>query len=735
MMANIKDVAKLAGVSTSTVSNILNNKDSVNVELYNRVMDAMEQLNYSPNLLAMNLRYNKIWFIGVIMSEITEHYGQILEGISRVANEQGWQLIIKLVKNDRYQEEQEIANLVHLGAKGIISISSNLDVTLAECYSAAKVPVVFADHFLPDNQENIAKFDNEVIVRKLTAELAEQYATVGLLIGPSKLGSEADCRAGYLETLSASTDTQGSCVLEADINKELAFTQLLNQLLDMEDVPNCFIVSNMLLAKVLLEAANIAGKPPFPIYALSGDIWYGSFEERIVPIKRNAINCGISAAKLMQSKIKYQQAFDNVQHVVNNRLGQYILHPADTAQLAKSSQKLKVLLLNSNMSKATIRLLPEFERKTGVSVEYTCLDQADMLGAILRHAELRSDEYDVYMMCVHWTPLISSKRALQRLDVLLPTEQILQSYIDRFRNEIIPPKENLTAIPITMACQMLIYRSELFESPMLKKCFYATYGLPLQIPRTWTEFNLVSRFFTREFNPESPMRYGTCLLGSQPDGLIAEFLPRQWAYNGRMFDGKKIVIDSTANVNALENLCESYSFSYPECLDFLDDEQVNAFLNNDIAMSIIYNIHWKEQLGFGNEGIRYANPPGKASLMGGWTLGINVYSKNKEAAAKFLEWTISDDMAVQRSLLGQLVPKKIVQYDDEIRTVYPWLRKINDQLEQSQAKEVVVNGRGRIVANIELERILTKEIKAAMLREKSAKTALLCARKEFAEIV
>ena len=50
-MSTIKDVAAAAGVSVSTVSNIINNKSSVNIDLYNRVMQVMKELHYRPNIL------------------------------------------------------------------------------------------------------------------------------------------------------------------------------------------------------------------------------------------------------------------------------------------------------------------------------------------------------------------------------------------------------------------------------------------------------------------------------------------------------------------------------------------------------------------------------------------------------------------------------------------------------------------------------------------------------------
>ena len=84
-MSNIKDVAKLAGVSVSTVSNILNNKTSVSEELHQKVIRAMEELDYHPNFLAINLRRKKIGFIGVVVSSLTGHYHQMFEGINQIA--------------------------------------------------------------------------------------------------------------------------------------------------------------------------------------------------------------------------------------------------------------------------------------------------------------------------------------------------------------------------------------------------------------------------------------------------------------------------------------------------------------------------------------------------------------------------------------------------------------------------------------------------------------------------
>jgi LacI family transcriptional regulator len=63
-MATIKDVAKLANVSVSTVSLMLNGKKNISEEKYNRIIEAIEQLKYRPNYIAPNLKKQKAHIIG-----------------------------------------------------------------------------------------------------------------------------------------------------------------------------------------------------------------------------------------------------------------------------------------------------------------------------------------------------------------------------------------------------------------------------------------------------------------------------------------------------------------------------------------------------------------------------------------------------------------------------------------------------------------------------------------------
>ncbi|MGL5697120.1 MAG: LacI family DNA-binding transcriptional regulator, partial [Plesiomonas shigelloides] len=67
-MATMKDVARLAGVSTSTVSHVINNSRFVSDEIRARIMAAVETLNYSPSALARSLKVNQTRTIGMLVT-------------------------------------------------------------------------------------------------------------------------------------------------------------------------------------------------------------------------------------------------------------------------------------------------------------------------------------------------------------------------------------------------------------------------------------------------------------------------------------------------------------------------------------------------------------------------------------------------------------------------------------------------------------------------------------------
>ncbi len=114
-MATIKDMARRAGVSVPTVSRVLNDTKPVSRELRQRVLRAMEELDYRPNLLAGSLRRRVTHTVGHIVPDTTNpFFGELAKSIEDVGFQHGYNVILC---NSDYSLERERSYLEVLKAK------------------------------------------------------------------------------------------------------------------------------------------------------------------------------------------------------------------------------------------------------------------------------------------------------------------------------------------------------------------------------------------------------------------------------------------------------------------------------------------------------------------------------------------------------------------------------------------------------------------------------------------
>ena len=203
-MATIKDVARLAGVSIATVSNILNNKESVGEEIYGKVYAAMQALNYKPNPMARNLKNNCLNFIGMILPSLSGIYKDIMDGIQRELLENGYYIIIKTTDDIPAQESRTIDEFVNLGVRGIITVTCFNDIAHYKKASDAGIPVLFVERTVDEMRSAYVIFDNHSMTRKIFCRLIDSGVDpnhILLITGDQQFSSERDFVAGALQAL------------------------------------------------------------------------------------------------------------------------------------------------------------------------------------------------------------------------------------------------------------------------------------------------------------------------------------------------------------------------------------------------------------------------------------------------------------------------------------------------------------------------------------------------------
>jgi LacI family transcriptional regulator len=196
-----KDVARLAGVSRSTVSLVLNNVSTVKIAAGTRekVLKAARELNYRPNVLAQSLKTNRSQIIGLLIPSITNpFFPAIAQGVEDVAVASGYNVFLCNTFRDRVKEENYIQTLVSKQVDGIIVASSVHNPLFLQEAQRRKIPIVIFDRRIESNGFDCIHFDNvrggEMAVNYL---FSLGHRNIGFITTTTNTAGHIDRLAGY----------------------------------------------------------------------------------------------------------------------------------------------------------------------------------------------------------------------------------------------------------------------------------------------------------------------------------------------------------------------------------------------------------------------------------------------------------------------------------------------------------------------------------------------------------
>lgn len=145
-MVTAKDVAEKSGVSVSTVSHVINGTRFVSHELQSKVREAMEKLDYKPNLIARSLRTKRSSFLGLIIADITNpYYSELAWNIEYLGHLQNYSVMLCNSEGKPGKEEFYIKRLCEMRADGIIIISSKIHQEKLEEMTGKGMPLILID--------------------------------------------------------------------------------------------------------------------------------------------------------------------------------------------------------------------------------------------------------------------------------------------------------------------------------------------------------------------------------------------------------------------------------------------------------------------------------------------------------------------------------------------------------------------------------------------------------------
>jgi DNA-binding LacI/PurR family transcriptional regulator len=203
-MPTQKELAKLAGVSAGTVSHVISGSTRVRERTRQKVLKAIKELDYRPNLIARSLKTNRTNTLGIVVPDITvAFFTKILRGAESAAREQGYFLIVLDSEGQHTRESEMLALLRAHRVDGILLITVGGRLTAAESASLnSGPPIVYLDR-LPDglNVDSVSVDDRSAAEMAVSHLLSAGHKDIAILTGPLTLKNEQERLRGYKQAV------------------------------------------------------------------------------------------------------------------------------------------------------------------------------------------------------------------------------------------------------------------------------------------------------------------------------------------------------------------------------------------------------------------------------------------------------------------------------------------------------------------------------------------------------
>ena len=305
---NIKELAKRVGVSSATVSRVLNNSGYVKEETRKRVLEAVEEYNYVPNAIARNLSINDNPSIGVIIPDIeNEFFFKAISGISEIADTYRYN-IVYFGTNETLSKEHEFLDVaISQRLKGvIIAPVSQLDTITKDSLlklEKSGIPVVLIDRDIRGARFDGVFVDNfggaydgvDVLIRN-------GHRKIAVIAGPSTSKPGKERLQGNRQAMEdAGIPVQEEYIAYGDFKSEKAF-ESTKYLLGLNNPPTAIFSSNNESTLGCLKYLTERGMVPGQEIALLGfdDIeTLKVIDYKLSVVERDARKQGMEAMKLL----------------------------------------------------------------------------------------------------------------------------------------------------------------------------------------------------------------------------------------------------------------------------------------------------------------------------------------------------------------------------------------------------------------------------------------------------
>lgn len=199
----IKDVARLADVSISTVSRVMNKSRPVSPELQRKVLDAINKLGFKPNELARSLVMKKSNSIGILVKDIgIEYMAQMIRGAEEIGKMYNYDILLSSTYGDLEAEKKAVDFLYRKQVEGIIVISENIEAEIIVKIREYHLPYVLLDRYYKSNDFRTVTVDYRKGMKSLGDYLQNAgHSKIAYIKSRSNYDISEYKRQGYEESM------------------------------------------------------------------------------------------------------------------------------------------------------------------------------------------------------------------------------------------------------------------------------------------------------------------------------------------------------------------------------------------------------------------------------------------------------------------------------------------------------------------------------------------------------
>ncbi|MED5545393.1 LacI family DNA-binding transcriptional regulator [Novosphingobium decolorationis] len=304
-MANIKDIARVAGVSVATVSRALSTPSMVRPTTIERIEAAIADLNYQPNHMAAGLRRQRSDNVLVVVPSIYNPFtSAFVEGIENVARTSRMRVLLGITEGDRDALNTYTAMIAGKQADGMILLESNLpDILINPPAKGTLPPIVSACEYPLDHALPRVKIDNHEASALVVSHLAGLgHRRIAAVTGPIDLVMSQDRLAGYrLGLARAGIEFDPQLVHEGDFTLQSGYDAMV-RLLDAGTPFTAVACSNDEMALGAMSALRARGLSVPDDVSVAGfdDLRFGAYASPpLTTVHSPTVEIGEAAMRLM----------------------------------------------------------------------------------------------------------------------------------------------------------------------------------------------------------------------------------------------------------------------------------------------------------------------------------------------------------------------------------------------------------------------------------------------------